>query len=95
VWSRAPYLHNGSVPTLEHLLVPSSRPDTFYRGSSEYDADKVGFAWTASSGGTEYTTDRMGFSNAGHDDIEMHFGGYDFTNDDAAREALIEYLKTL
>ena len=37
IWSRAPYLHNGSVPTLYHLLVPSERPQQFLRGSIDYD----------------------------------------------------------
>jgi hypothetical protein len=33
VWLRAPYLHNGSVPTMRALLEPAERrPKTFYRG---------------------------------------------------------------
>ncbi len=44
-WSRAPYLHNGSVPTLYHLLVPSERPSTFARGSISYDQKHVGWQW--------------------------------------------------
>ena len=44
VWARAPYLHNGSVPTLRDLLNPTAeRPDTFYRGYDVYDQEKVGF----------------------------------------------------
>ena len=30
VWLRAPYLHNGSVPTLRALLFPDERPRTFF-----------------------------------------------------------------
>jgi hypothetical protein len=34
VWLRAPYLHNGSVPTLWDLLSPAAtRPASYYRGS--------------------------------------------------------------
>ena len=44
-WSRAPYLHNGSVPTLYHLLVPGERPATFARGSITYDQKHVGWQW--------------------------------------------------
>ena len=34
IWATAPYLHNGSVPTLDALLQPAaSRPATFMRGS--------------------------------------------------------------
>ena len=33
IWLRAPYLHNGSVPTLRDLLrPPDERPVVFYRG---------------------------------------------------------------
>jgi mono/diheme cytochrome c family protein len=45
LWARAPYLHNGAVPTLYHLLVPSSRPPRFVRGVVSYDKEKVGFDW--------------------------------------------------
>jgi len=46
-WARAPYLHNGSVPTLYHLLVPNERPAKFVRGSISYDGTKVGYQWDA------------------------------------------------
>jgi len=44
IWLRAPYLHNGSVPTLRDLLNPvSARPMVFYRGYDVYDPGDVGF----------------------------------------------------
>ncbi|MFN0193460.1 MAG: hypothetical protein ACKVP5_16045 [Aestuariivirga sp.] len=44
VWLRAPYLHNGSVPTLWDLLQPADkRPKGFYRGYDVYDPVKLGF----------------------------------------------------
>ena len=43
VWLRAPYLHNGSVPTLRALLFPEERPRAFYRGYDVYDWQAVGF----------------------------------------------------
>lgn len=44
IWLRAPYLHNGSVPTLWDLLKPpSQRPAVFYRGYDVYDPVNVGF----------------------------------------------------
>lgn len=44
IWLRAPYLHNGSVPTLCDLLnLPNERPQTFHRGYDFYDPVKVGF----------------------------------------------------
>jgi hypothetical protein len=44
VWLRAPYLHNGSVPTLRDLLEPSAqRPVVFHRGYDVYDPARVGW----------------------------------------------------
>lgn len=43
VWSTAPYLHNGSVPNLRSLLVPSLRPAQFVRGNIRYDKVNLGF----------------------------------------------------
>ena len=44
IWLRAPYLHNGSVPTLRDLLEPAAkRPAFFYRGYDVIDREKVGF----------------------------------------------------
>ncbi len=44
VWQSAPYLHNGSVPTLDALLRPaSSRPSTFQRGSYTVTTNERGF----------------------------------------------------
>ena len=44
VWLRAPYLHNGSVPTLRDLLnAGAERPAVFYRGYDVFDQVRVGF----------------------------------------------------
>jgi hypothetical protein len=45
IWARAPYLHNGAVPTLMHLVCPDTRPDKFNRGVVYYDQEMVGFLW--------------------------------------------------
>jgi hypothetical protein len=45
IWARAPYLHNGSVPTLMHMLCPDTRPTVFKRGVLFYDTTMVGFEW--------------------------------------------------
>lgn len=43
VWASAPYLHNGSVPTLWHLLHPDARPAIWTRhGVDAYDTHRVG-----------------------------------------------------
>ena len=44
IWLRAPYLHNGSVPTVRDLLEPTSnRPPVFYRGGDVVDQQRLGF----------------------------------------------------
>ena len=54
LWLRAPYLHNGSVPTLRALLdPPAQRPTIFYRGYDVYDYANVGFV--SSGPGAERT----------------------------------------
>ena len=94
IWAAAPFLHNGSVPTLADLLkAPDQRPQSFVI-SADYDLDKVGLAATAGAGGLEWTyrttgceDHASGRSRCGHD-----FGTS--LNDDDKR-ALLEYLKTL
>ena len=43
IWATAPFLHNGSVPTIFDLLRPAAeRPVTFPTGQREYDPIKLG-----------------------------------------------------
>lgn len=89
VWSTAPYLHNGSVPTLYDLLLPvDQRPTTFQLGSRVYDPAKVGYI-TEAVDDSRFTYDvtTHGGANTGHE--------YGVDLDDEARWALVEYLKTL
>ena len=46
IWAQAPYLHNGSVPTLGQLVCPATRPRRFLRGNLYYDEALVGFEWS-------------------------------------------------
>ena len=90
VWLRAPYLHNGSVPTLRALLFPDERPRTFYRGYDVYDWQAVGFV----SGGPEAERDGVQFdSTLRGNGNGGHLYGTDLAPAD--REALIEFMKTL
>jgi hypothetical protein len=45
IWAQAPYLHNGSVPTLGHLMCAATRPARFIRGNVNYDEGLAGFEW--------------------------------------------------
>ena len=88
IWATAPYLHNGSVPTLWDLLQPPARrPRTFHVGSRELDTRNVGFETTAGPDTFLFDTSIRGNSNAGHP------YGTQLSDDD--KRALIEYLKSL
>ena len=105
IWAQAPYLHNGSVPTLYHLLVPGERPHTFSKANLAYDTHWVGFDWSDAPATTErshsYRFDTRAlpaFSNHGHDqDLSDRQGYYklDWSDDTAGAMAIIEYMKTL
>lgn len=92
IWARAPYLHNGSVPTLEELLKsPEQRIKEFYRGDDAYDHRGVGFRSDRSQVDGRnlflFDTRLPGNSNSGH--------VYGTNLNDNERKALLEYLKTL
>jgi len=91
VWLRAPYLHNGSVPTLHDILEPvENRTKIFYRGYDLYDSVQVGFTSQGSAAeqvGTRYDTSQKGNGNGGH--------LYGTTLSPEEKDRLIEYLKTL
>jgi mono/diheme cytochrome c family protein len=91
IWLRAPYLHNGSVPTMRDLLNPvAERPAVFWRGYDVYDQLRMGFVTDSDEAkrvGTRHDVTGKGGSNRGHE------YGVDLSAED--KEALIEYLKTL
>jgi hypothetical protein len=94
IWLRAPYLHNGSVPSLRALLEPAARrPKVFYRGNDVYDAADVGFVSDVSDERGrrffEFDTSVPGNGNAGH---EGRAYGTELSAQD--KSALVEYLKT-
>jgi mono/diheme cytochrome c family protein len=100
IWATAPYLHNGSVPSLE-LVLDSTRRPTYWRrenyDSTNYDQDTLGWRWQALDYGQNgapvgeakyvYDTTILGHGNGGH-----RFGDH---LSDAERTALLEYLKTI
>lgn len=87
IWASAPYLHNGSVPTLHDLLLPpASRPARFSVGRWEYDPKNIGYV---SDGQVPFVVDTTlpGNGNRGHE--------YGTKLSEEDRLALLEYLKTL
>jgi mono/diheme cytochrome c family protein len=100
IWATAPYLHNGSVPTMAALLDSRARPAYWTRSMDSKDYDPAALGWkfqaldhgksgeaSASARAKIYDTTRPGYGNGGHT-----FGDV-LSPDD--RTALIEYLKTL
>jgi hypothetical protein len=92
IWAAAPYLHNGSIPSIRQLLTaPPDRVRSFYVGSTEYDPNDLGFSnqavlYPGYEGAALRDTSLPGNGN----------GGHDFCTDlpDADKDALIEFLKT-
>jgi mono/diheme cytochrome c family protein len=102
LWATAPYFHNGSAPTLYHVLNSRARPRYFTRsyrtGEADYDREKLGWKVTVLDGPADpllppierrkvYDTTLPGRGNGGHT-----FGD---KLTEAERRAVIEYLKTL
>jgi hypothetical protein len=102
IWATAPYLHNGSVPTLYNMLNSKSRPKLFTRSfktdEADYDKEKVGWKVTelrepvseklpAIERRKVYDTSKPGRSNSGHT--------YGDPLTEEERWQVIEYLKTL
>jgi hypothetical protein len=102
IWATAPYLHNGSVPTVYNLLKSDSRPKMFTRsygsGNADYDSMKLGWRvevlekpasdfLPAIERRKVYDTSQRGRGNMGHT--------YGDDLSEAERAAVIEYLKTL
>ncbi|MGH7200141.1 MAG: cytochrome c, partial [Planctomycetaceae bacterium] len=98
VWATAPYLHNGSVPTLWHLLRPDDRPTVWRRSEDGYDRRRMGLevemfdrvpsgVKTPAERRWYFDTRRPGKSAGGHRFPDV------LTEDE--KRAVLEYLKTL
>ncbi len=103
IWSRFPYLHNASIPSLYQLLLPEDERVPFFSledSGEEYrfDQQKLGlsipsmkqlarFERSKKLPRSIYDTRRIGHSNRGHN--------FTANMSDEDRYSLIEYLKTL
>lgn len=100
IWASAPYLHNGSVPTVAAVLDSSARPRYWSRTFDSTDLDEVALGWrhtvvdhghvdepNASARAKIYDTTQIGYGNGGHTFGDGLTPG--------ERAAVIEYLKTL
>lgn len=97
IWAAAPYLHNGSVPTLADLLEPADRRPAAFAVGPEYDPERVGLAavqapasrvmQTTTCEEQKTTGWASGNGRCGHE--------YGLQMTPAQKRALLEYLKTL
>ncbi|HEY8376616.1 MAG TPA: hypothetical protein VIK91_09020, partial [Nannocystis sp.] len=100
VWATGPFLHNGSVPTIELVLDSTRRPKYWMRvdyDSTHFDEDALGWPYIELAYGHAdapeherkyiYDTTQIAHSNSGHT-----FGDH-LTQEE--RRAVLEYLKTL
>jgi hypothetical protein len=96
IWSTGPYLHNGSVPNLyELLLPPEQRSASFWVGTRQFDAERVGYQTTPSNENSFLYRTR---DEAGRVLWGNFNGGHDYGNSrltERNRRDLVEYLKTL
>ena len=98
IWASGPYFHNGSVPTLWHVMHADSRPAVWKRTPDGYDRDRVGleveaFERVPASAATPaqrrryFDTKLPGKSSVGHLFPEIL--------SEEEKQAVLEYLKTL
>jgi hypothetical protein len=91
IWAAAPYLHNGSVPTLAELLKPAAQRTSKFSLGAKYDIENVGLAATQDGSNARPVTDCSDL-NSGNSKCGHEFG----TNlSDGDKKALLEFLKTL
>ena len=98
IWATAPYFHNGSTPTLWHVLHPGQRPAVWTRKNDSFDHKRIGFVTkefdtvpvsvtTARQRRRYFDTTKQGKSAAGHlfpDKLS-----------ESEKRAVLEFLKTL
>ncbi len=99
IWASSPYFHNGSVPTLWHVLHPKTRPAVWRRSGDAFDTQRVGWevetldrlpsdvVFTGWRKRQYFETYRFGKSAAGHE--------FPDALSEEEKRAVLEYLKTL
>jgi len=106
IWATAPFLHNGSVPSIYQLLLPAEERDAeFYLGRKEFDPATLGIEVSPFPGAFRFDTRVTGNSNLGHEFDDGLCGdgvigyavpgqrGYCRQFTERERMAIIEYLK--
>lgn len=98
IWAAAPYFHNGSIPTLYHVLFDEERPNIWkIKDHDGYDRQKVGLL-VDSFEEIPYGLSMVEKRNYMNTTIDGNLNqGHKFSNSLSKLEklALLEYLKTL
>lgn len=92
IWATAPYLHNGSVPTLAQLLTPPDQRVRTFEVGPDYDMQNIGLAehqsgWHEARTTTGCEDRHSGNSHCGHD--------YGTRLGDAEKRDLLAFMKSL
>jgi mono/diheme cytochrome c family protein len=102
IWATAPYFHNGSAPTVYHVLNSKARPKYYTRsyrtGEADYDSEKLGWKFTVLDGPADPALppiERRRIRDATQPGCGN--GGHTFGDklSESERRAVIEYLKKL
>jgi len=92
IWATAPYLHNGSVPTLAELLKPAAERVAQFKIGNAYDTVNVGLAVEQPQFNYTLVTTDCSDLNSGNSRCGHEFGTQLSSQE---KKALLEYLKTL
>ena len=92
IWAAAPYMHNGSVPTLAELLKPASARTATFRIGPAYDVETVGLAVDQPAASSTLKTTDCSDRNSAASRCGHEYGTQLPAED---KKALLEYLKTL
>jgi len=92
IWATAPYLHNGSVPTLAELLKPANERVESFKVGPSYDTTNIGLALEQTKFDYTLKTTDCNQRNSGNSRCGHEFGT-NLSPDD--KKALLEYLKIL
>jgi mono/diheme cytochrome c family protein len=99
IWASAPYLHNGSVPTLVDLLSSETRPKVWTRTADGYDTERVGVEATRFDDLPSEARDDPRLRRRYFDTRQPGKSAAGHTFPDALspdeKRAVLEYLKTL
>ncbi len=92
IWATAPYLHNGSVPTLAELLKPAAQRVASFKIGPAYDVENVGLAAEQTIFNYTLQTTDCSARNSGNSRCGHEYGTLLPADE---KRALLEYLKTL